>query len=156
VSFTSLQSAHIAITFSLTPLDYLSINKRYINMAQKPLSILISGGGIAGSSLALMLAQHPSFKLKPIITLIERSPEPRTTGQAIDIRGPAVKVIRKLGLEQKIKDRHTTETGLAFVDAEGRIIAQVDATGDPENQSGTSEYEILRGLWREHQVVGRA
>jgi len=128
--------------FNFNPIP---INKSYLNMAQKPLSILISGGGIAGSSLALMLARHPSFMLKPIITLIERSPVPRTTGQAIDIRGPAVKVIRRIGLEQKIKDRHTTETGLAFVDAEGRTIAQVDSTGDPENQSGTSEYEILRG-----------
>jgi 2-polyprenyl-6-methoxyphenol hydroxylase-like FAD-dependent oxidoreductase len=114
-------------------------------MAQQPLSILISGAGIAGASLALMLARHPSFKLKPIITLIERSPVPRTTGQAIDIRGPAVKVIRSLGLEQKIKDRHTTETGIAFVDAEGRTVAQVDSTGNPEYQTATSEYEILRG-----------
>lgn len=92
-----------------------------------------------------MLARHPGFKLKPVVTLIERAAEPRTTGQAIDIRSQAVQVIRKLGLEQKIKDRHTTETGIAFVDAEGRTVAQVDATGDPENQSGTSEYEILRG-----------
>ncbi|KAF2829560.1 FAD/NAD(P)-binding domain-containing protein [Ophiobolus disseminans] len=114
-------------------------------MAQKPLSILISGAGIAGSSLALMLARHPSFTLKPIVTLVERAPEPRTTGQAIDIRGQAVTVIQRLGLEKKIKEKHTSETGIAFVDAEGRTIAQVDATGNVNKQSGTSEFEILRG-----------
>ena len=80
-------------------------------MSRKPLSILKSGAGIAGSSLALMIARHPSFTLEPVVTLIERSPKPRITGQAIDIRGPAVNVIRQLGLEEKIKERHTTETG---------------------------------------------
>lgn len=114
-------------------------------MAQKPLSVLISGAGVAGSSLAYTLARHPSFKLKPIITLIERSPVPRTTGQAVDIRGPGVDVIRNLRLEPDIKARHTSETGLAFVDSRGKIVAQFDATGDPKQQSATSEYEILRG-----------
>lgn len=114
-------------------------------MAQKPLSVLISGAGVAGSSLAYTLARHPFFKLKPIITLIERSPVRRTTGQAIDIRGPAVDVIRKLGLEPDIKARHTSETGLAFVDSQGKIVARFDATGNAKQQSATSEYEILRG-----------
>jgi 2-polyprenyl-6-methoxyphenol hydroxylase-like FAD-dependent oxidoreductase len=114
-------------------------------MSSEPLKILISGAGIAGSSLALMLARQPSFHLRPIVTLIERSPVPRLTGQAVDIRGTAIKVIRKLGLEEKIKARHTTETGIAWVNDKGEKIAQFDATGDPEKQSATSEFEILRG-----------
>lgn len=114
-------------------------------MTQQPLSILISGAGVAGASLALMLARQPSFKMQPHITLIERSPVPRTTGQAIDIRGPAVDVIHKLGLEPEVKARHTTETGLAFMNAKGNVVATFDATGDAKNQSATSEYEILRG-----------
>ncbi|PSN60422.1 FAD/NAD(P)-binding domain-containing protein [Corynespora cassiicola Philippines] len=114
-------------------------------MEQKPLSILISGAGVAGTSLALMLARHPSFKLKPNITLIERSPVPRTTGQAVDIRGPGVDTIRFLGLEPEIKARHTSETGLAFMNGRGDMVARFDATGDAKNQSATSEYEILRG-----------
>lgn len=112
-------------------------------MSRKPLSILISGQGIAGSALALMLARHPSFDPRPNITLIERSQTLRTTGQAIDIRGPAVRVIRILGLEDKIKQRHTTETGIAVVDAKGQQISRFDATGS--TNSPTSEYEILRG-----------
>lgn len=113
-------------------------------MAQKPLSILISGAGIAGASLALMIAHQPSFNPKPIVTLVERSPQPRVTGQAIDIRGPAVKVIRQLDLEQKIKDRHTTEVGMSWVNGKGEKIARFDASGNSEKQSTTSEYEILR------------
>lgn len=114
-------------------------------MSERPLSILISGAGVAGTSLALMLARQPGFKMQPIITLIERSPVPRTTGQSIDIRGPAVDVIRKLGWEQDIKARHTTETGLAFLNGKGQTVAYLPATGDVKAQSATSEYEILRG-----------
>jgi 2-polyprenyl-6-methoxyphenol hydroxylase-like FAD-dependent oxidoreductase len=114
-------------------------------MSQKPLSILISGAGVAGSTLALTLARNPSFNPKPLITLIERATEPRTTGQAVDIRGPGVDVIRKLGLEEKIKQRHTKEVGVGIVNQKGVTIATFNATGDSKNQAATSEYEILRG-----------
>ncbi|CAI6308949.1 unnamed protein product [Periconia digitata] len=115
-------------------------------MAQKPLKVLISGAGVAGSSLALMLARHPKLTTKPIVTLIERSPVPRTTGQAIDIRGPGVGVIRKIGLEEKIREKHTTEKGISILGRQGKEIARLDATGETDNQSfATSEYEVLRG-----------
>jgi|SRR5690242_4780907 len=114
-------------------------------MSQQPLNILILGGGVAGTSLALMLARQPGFKLQPKITLIERSPVPRTTGQAVDIRGPGVDVICKIGLEPDIKARHTTETGIAFLNSKGATAAVFPATGDAKNQSASSEYEILRG-----------
>jgi 2-polyprenyl-6-methoxyphenol hydroxylase-like FAD-dependent oxidoreductase len=114
-------------------------------MTDKPLSILISGAGIAGSSLALILACHSSLNPKPIITLIERSTQPRTTGQAIDIRGPAVSVIRKLGLEEKIKEFHTTEVGTAFIGPSGGEIVRFEATKNGDGSGMTSEYEILRG-----------
>tara|TARA_R110002003_G_scaffold141_29_gene13089 strand:- start:5079 stop:6359 length:1281 start_codon:yes stop_codon:yes gene_type:complete len=114
-------------------------------MSQQPLSILISGAGVAGASLALTLARQPGFKMQPHITLVERSPAPRTTGQAVDIRGPGVDVIRRLGLEPEIKARHTTESGLLFLNAKGATVAEIPATGDAKNQSASSEYEILRG-----------
>lgn len=114
-------------------------------MTTQPLSILISGAGVAGTSVALMLARQPGFRMQPHITLIEKSPVPRTTGQAVDIRGPGVDVIRKLGLESEIKARHTTETGLVFLNSKGTVAATFPATGDAKNQSASSEYEILRG-----------
>ncbi|KAF2114298.1 hypothetical protein BDV96DRAFT_521918 [Lophiotrema nucula] len=114
-------------------------------MSKEPLNILISGAGIAGATLALCLARQPHLEPKPNITLIERAPKPRTTGQAIDIRGPGVNVIRRMGIEQKIKAKHTTETGICFVDQAGNTVAKFDATGDTEHQTATSEFEILRG-----------
>lgn len=114
-------------------------------MAKEPLNVLISGAGVAGATLALCLSRHPHLTPKPNITLLERAPHPRTNGQAIDIRGPAVNVIRQLGIEEKIRAKHTTETGICFVDQLGRTVAQFDATGDVEHQAATSEFEILRG-----------
>jgi 2-polyprenyl-6-methoxyphenol hydroxylase-like FAD-dependent oxidoreductase len=114
-------------------------------MSERPLSILISGAGVAGASLALILARQPGFKMQPNITLIERSPVPRTTGQSVDIRGPAVDLIRKLGWEPEIKARHTTETGLALLNGKGQRVAYFGASGNVKAQSATSEYEILRG-----------
>ena len=75
-------------------------------MSQKPLSILISGAGVAGTTLALSLARHPSFHPRPNVTIVERSPVPRT----IDVRGPGVHLLRKLGIEEKVRARNTTET----------------------------------------------
>lgn len=114
-------------------------------MSERPLDILISGAGVAGASLALLLARQPGFKMQPVITLIERSPVPRVTGQSIDIRGPAVDMIKSLGWEPEIKARHTTEVGLAFKNAKGKTTAYLPASGDTRAQSATSEYEILRG-----------
>lgn len=93
-----------------------------------------------------MLARHPKLSIKPIVTLIERSPTPRTTGQAVDIRGPGVGVIRKLGLEEKIREKHTTEKGISILGQNGKEVARMRATGSADEQSfATSEFEVLRG-----------
>jgi 2-polyprenyl-6-methoxyphenol hydroxylase-like FAD-dependent oxidoreductase len=107
-------------------------------MSNPTLKVLIAGGGIAGPCLAYWLSK---IKLSIHITLIERSPTPRVTGQAVDIRGRAVKIIQSMKLEEAILAKNTTETGTAFVDSKGKIIAQFDADGD---RSATSEFEILR------------
>ncbi|KAL5451500.1 hypothetical protein PMIN07_008273 [Paraphaeosphaeria minitans] len=90
-----------------------------------PLKILISGGGIAGPCLAWWLNKT---NVDAHITIIERAPEPRTSGQAVDIRGTAVDVMKTMGLEQAIRDKNTTKVGFEFVYSD-------------ELQS---EYEIIR------------
>lgn len=54
-------------------------------------------------------------------------------------------MITKLGLEPAIKARHTSETGISFLDSRGATAAVFPATGDAKNQGASSEYEILRG-----------
>lgn len=105
-------------------------------MSAPELRVLVSGAGIAGSCLAYWLAQTP---LRISTTIIERSPSPRVTGQSVDIRGPAVEIIKRMKLEEAVRSRHTTEEGTRFVNHLGKGFARFDA-GD----SFTAEYEILR------------
>lgn len=105
--------------------------------AQVPkLKVLISGAGIAGPCLAYWLSRTP---LNTAITMVERSPVPRTTGQAVDIRGTAIAIIKKMGLNKAIEARSTTEEGTRIIGASGTSIAEF-AKGD----AFTAEYEILR------------
>ena len=57
-----------------------------------PKTILISGAGIAGPSLALLLAQAGHG-----CTIIERAPDFRSSGQQIDVAGEALEVLRPHG-----------------------------------------------------------
>ena len=105
-------------------------------MSTSTLKILISGAGIAGPCLAYWLTKT---RLDISITIIERSPTPRVAGQSIDIRGPAIQIIKDMKLEEAIRSRHTTEEGTAFLDSSGKIFARFDA-----GETFTAEYEILR------------
>lgn len=106
------------------------------------MDILISGSGIAGPVAAYWLLKgNPQHH----ITLVERDAALRTTGQSIDIRQSAVDIIRKMGLEQAIRDKSTHEAGIQFIDERGRPFATFPASGDSEQQGFTSEFEILRG-----------
>jgi 2-polyprenyl-6-methoxyphenol hydroxylase-like FAD-dependent oxidoreductase len=101
-----------------------------------PLKVLISGAGIAGPCLAYWLSR---ISFPTSITIVERSPILRPTGQAIDIRGPAISVIRKMGLEEAVKAKHTTEEGTRIVNTSGVVIAEFG-----KGKTFTAEHEILR------------
>ncbi|MCJ1338997.1 hypothetical protein MMC09_004286 [Bachmanniomyces sp. S44760] len=105
-------------------------------MSAPRLRVLISGAGIAGPCLAYWLTK---IRLNMAITIVERSPVPRITGQSIDVRGPAIEIVKAMKLEEAVRSRHTTEEGTSFLNASGNIFAQFEA-GD----SFTAEYEILR------------
>ena len=101
------------------------------------LKILISGGGIAGACLAWWL--HKA-NVDAQITIVERAPTLRESGQAVDIRGAAVDIMKAMGLEQAIRDKNTTEAGFEFVYSDGVSKARMAATGDDKDQGVTSEY----------------
>ena len=103
--------------------------------------ILISGGGVAGPSLAFWLS-----KLGHDITLVERWPTLRTTGQQIDLRGPGIQVMKRMGLMNLFRSYAVSERGLQFVDDSGRqkVFFPVNKSGTGL-QSFTTDYEIMRG-----------
>lgn len=105
------------------------------------LNILIVGASVAGPTTAYWLA-----KAGAKITIIERFPSLRTGGQNVDIRNVGVSVMRKMkGMEEAVRAKTTGMEGISFVRDDGRPFATMTATGDPNQQSLVSEYEIFRG-----------
>jgi 2-polyprenyl-6-methoxyphenol hydroxylase-like FAD-dependent oxidoreductase len=100
--------------------------------------ILITGASIAGNTAAWWLGRF-GFD----VTVVERAPAFRDGGQNVDIRGVGREVLRRMDLEQAALDAGTGETGTAWVDAQGRIVAKVVAP--PGEDGPTAEMEILRG-----------
>lgn len=103
------------------------------------LRILVVGGGIAGPVSAYWLA-----KAGFTVTVIERSTDRTRTGQGIDIQGPALEVMRKMGLEAEIRSKTTGETGFAICGDDGEAIAGWGREGSGGTIL-TQEIEIMRG-----------
>ncbi|MCE6994733.1 FAD-dependent monooxygenase [Saccharothrix sp. S26] len=103
-------------------------------------SVLISGAGVAGPALAYWL-RHYGFAP----TVVERAPAPRAGGQAIDLRGTAREVARRMGVLDQVRAAHTGARGMAFVNAAGKRTSTMasDALGD--SGGVIAELEILRG-----------
>ncbi|KAI0445156.1 hypothetical protein F4803DRAFT_205073 [Xylaria telfairii] len=106
------------------------------------LNVLIVGGGIAGPAAAYWLSLIPGAK----ITLIERSPEMRASGQQLDIRVAGVDLMKKMGIEAAVRAVRCKEPGTQLIDTDGQTKAYFPAAEHGSGrQSITSEYEIMRG-----------
>jgi len=55
--------------------------------------VLVSGASVAGTTAAYWLSRHGYS-----VTVVERHDGPRPGGQAIDVRGPALTVLQRMGL----------------------------------------------------------
>ncbi|MEV4456424.1 FAD-dependent monooxygenase [Microbispora sp. NPDC049633] len=101
-------------------------------------NILISGGSVAGLTLAFWLREH-GFA----VTVVERSPALRDGGYKIDIRGAALDVVGRMGLLDEVRRRGTDMRIARFVDARGRQLGTMDARlfGGREGD----DVEIMRG-----------
>lgn len=104
------------------------------------LNILITGGGIAGPSLAFFLS-----RLGHQITIVERWPALRAHGAQIDLRAQGLSIIQRMGLLDAIRAKTVREDGLEILDEHGDSVAKF-----PVNRSGRgaqgliSEFEIMR------------
>ncbi|KAL4908864.1 hypothetical protein BDW74DRAFT_187354 [Aspergillus multicolor] len=106
-----------------------------------PLHILITGAGIAGTALAYWLS-----KLGHAVTVIERAPELRASGLQVDLRGPGIQVIRRMGLEEAFRKHAVAEEGLRLVDGRGKSWGYFSANRSGQGlQSFTTDWEIMRG-----------
>lgn len=102
------------------------------------LTILISGVGIAGPTLAYWLARRGH---RPV--LIERMPELRVGGHAVDIRGTALDVIERMGLSAAVRAARTNILTLSAVRPDG--LRTYDVALRPLHEArGDREVEIMR------------
>ena len=84
-------------------------------------TVLISGAGIAGPTLAYWLVRH-GFR----VTVVERVRGPRSSGSPVDVRGPAVPVAERMGVMPLLRAAGTHVTALTFVNAKGRQVGRVN------------------------------
>lgn len=110
-----------------------------------PLNILIVGAGVCGPILALMLQRcNPNHA----ITVIERYSTLRTGGQQIDLKDQGIPIMKKLGLLETIRSYCVKESGMEFVDRNGKSLVQFGVTGAEEKAGAltlTNEFEFMRG-----------
>jgi 2-polyprenyl-6-methoxyphenol hydroxylase-like FAD-dependent oxidoreductase len=102
-------------------------------------TVLISGAGIAGPTLAYWLTRqgfHP--------TVVEHAAALRSSGNPVDVRGPAVAVAEQMGVMPRIRQAGTDVTGTSFVNANGRRVGRVNMRA-LQQAAGSREVELPRG-----------
>lgn len=102
-------------------------------------TVLISGGGIAGAALALLLRRSG---FAPIV--VERAPGVRAGGQAVDIRGAALDVVDRMGLLPEARRMRTRIRGMSVLDADGREVERSTEYALSSGRLDSEDIELLR------------
>ncbi|WP_214416391.1 FAD-dependent monooxygenase [Sphaerisporangium fuscum] len=98
-------------------------------------SVLISGAGVGGPTLAYWLAEHG---FRP--TVVERAAGLRSSGNPVDVRGPAVEVVERMGVMERLREAATDVTAMSFVNGAGREVGRVGL----QQAAGSGEVEVTR------------
>lgn len=101
--------------------------------------VLVAGASIAGPALAHWLRRWGAE-----VTVVERAPELRPGGQAVDARGVAREVVRRMGLDAVVRAACTDTAGAHTVDADGQVL-QTFRADDDGGDGFIADIEILRG-----------
>jgi 2-polyprenyl-6-methoxyphenol hydroxylase-like FAD-dependent oxidoreductase len=102
-------------------------------------TVLISGAGIAGPTLAYWLARDG---FRP--TVVEHAAAPRSSGSPVDVRGKAVEVAERMAVMARIREAGTDWTGMSFVNGTGRRVGRVNMRA-LQQAAGSREVELPRG-----------
>ena len=101
--------------------------------------VLVTGASIAGPALAYWLSRRGAE-----VTVVEQAPGLRPGGQAVDARGVAKEVIRRMGLDAEVRAVCTETAGAYTVDADGKVLETFRAD-ENDGDGYISEIEVLRG-----------
>ena len=97
-------------------------------------SALVSGAGVAGATLAYWLTRH-GFE----VTVVERVTGQRSSGNPVDVKGPAVTVAQKMGIMPRLEAVASGVSQMTFVNSAGRAVAQM---GLQRFQGGAGDLEV--------------
>ncbi|MEU3627128.1 FAD-dependent oxidoreductase [Amycolatopsis coloradensis] len=101
--------------------------------------VLVSGAGIAGTTLAYWLRRHGFAP-----TVVERATTPRVGGHAVDIRGTALGVVERMGVLGRLRDLRTDMRGMSFVNGAGKTLVKVTDHTLTGGLTESEDVEILR------------
>jgi 2-polyprenyl-6-methoxyphenol hydroxylase-like FAD-dependent oxidoreductase len=101
-------------------------------------TVLISGAGVAGPTVAYWLARHG---FRP--TVVERAAGLRSSGSPVDVRGPAVTVAERMGVMERLRQGGTAVTAMSFVNRSGRQVGRFN-TRALQRATGSREVELTR------------
>lgn len=102
-------------------------------------NVLISGAGVAGLAVAYWL-DRAGFTT----TLVERSPAFRRGGQAVDIRGVALDVVKAMGLHEDARALRTQLKGMSMLDADGNETQRTEERTFSAGRLDSDDIEIFR------------
>jgi 2-polyprenyl-6-methoxyphenol hydroxylase-like FAD-dependent oxidoreductase len=104
------------------------------------MNALISGGGIAGLTLAFWLHSHGH---EPLV--VERSPKVRDEGYMIDFFGPGYDASERMNILSEIEGIHYQITRLAFLGTSGRERFSLSYANLRKNLFGGRHFNFMRG-----------
>ncbi len=108
-------------------------------MAEQKSRILVSGASVAGLTAAYWL-DRLGFE----VTVVERSAGLRPGGQALDVRGPALDVARRMGVLEEFRKRATQLRGMSMVDGSGVEIYRTTERTLTGGRLDSEDLEVLR------------
>ncbi|MEV7221643.1 FAD-dependent monooxygenase [Streptomyces sp. NPDC093681] len=100
---------------------------------------LVSGASIAGPTLAHWLNRHGYA-----VTVVEKARTIRSGGYPIDVRGPALDVVERMGLLPRLRDAHIDLRRLTFLDEDGDEITSLHPHAVTGGATGR-DLEVRRG-----------
>ncbi|MEE3753465.1 FAD-binding protein [Mycobacterium intracellulare] len=101
--------------------------------------VLVSGASVAGTAAAFWLGRHGHS-----VTVVERHRGPRPGGQAIDVRGPALTVLDRMGLLAAAEKRRTQIRGSSVVDRDGNELSRDTESTPTGGRIDSPDIELLR------------
>ncbi|MDT7788991.1 MAG: hypothetical protein QOF58_7410 [Pseudonocardiales bacterium] len=102
-------------------------------------NVLISGASIGGPALAYWLRRY-GFD----VTVVERYRGMRPGGQAIDVRGPALQVMDRMGLGEQLRSCNTNMRGMNVVDEDGNEVYRSTEHTLSGGDLSSPDVELLR------------